>query len=130
MKLIMALFFSATIALFLFVSNHNSKTPEPKGLYGKYSFNISNLDSIVIFSNHTYKHKYVNSSGKTYANIGTWKWNINEIEFHDFSFYNDEGPSGVSGLWISKVEESADRVRLIYSSDDNSCYLKLTDSKK
>jgi hypothetical protein len=130
MKVIIILSFFGVVALFLFMSNHDFRTPEPVALCGKYNFNTNVLDSIVIFKNHTYKHKYITTSGKEYAETGKWNWNMNEIDFHDFSFYNNEGPSGGSGNWMSKVEETDNEVRLIYSSDDDSYYSKKAISQK
>ncbi len=122
MKILILIFFIVTVALFLFIVNHNYKTAEPKAIDGKYSFNKGGPDSIIIFKDHTYKHKHITSSGKEFENIGKWKWNINEIDFHDFTFYNDEGSSGGIGLWSSKVETDDNEIRLIYSDDDGGLY--------
>ena len=124
MKILILIFSFVAVALFLFLANHDFKTAAPKALYGKYSFNDGELDSIILSKDHTYKHKHITSSGKEYENSGQWKWNINEIDFKDFTFYNDEGQSGGNGLWISRVEITNDEVRLVYSSENDRCFLK------
>ncbi|MDB5136693.1 MAG: hypothetical protein JWP37_3296 [Mucilaginibacter sp.] len=123
MKIIVLVFFSVSVALFLFIVNHDYRTVEPKTLCGKYSFNGGGLDSITIFNDHTYKHKFITVSNKQYTETGKWKWNLNEIDFYNFAFFNDKGPSG-RGLWMSKVAETDKEIRLIYSSENNICYFK------
>jgi hypothetical protein len=129
MKVVMIVSFVLVVILFLFLSNHDYKTNEPEMLFGKYSFNNGGTDSIIIYKDHTYKHKYITASNKVYEGTGKWKWNINEIDFHGFTFYNDKGPAG-SGLWISKVESTDNEIRLIYSSENDIYYSQKLPIKK
>jgi hypothetical protein len=130
MKILILIFLLLAVALFLFISNHDYKTDEPKALDGKYCFNKGGPDSIIIFKDHTYKHKHIAVSGIEYENHGKWSWNISEIDFHDFTFYNNEGPSGGNGLWISRVVNSNDEIRLIYSSENGIYYYKKLTTQK
>ncbi|HTD98845.1 MAG TPA: hypothetical protein VK668_06140 [Mucilaginibacter sp.] len=129
MKVVMIISLVLVVILFLFLSNHDYKTNEPEMLFGKYCFNNGGTDSIIIYKDHTYKHKYVTGSNKVYEGTGKWKWNINEIDFHDFTFYNDKGSAG-SGLWISKVESTDNEIKLIYSSENDIYYSQKLPIKK
>jgi hypothetical protein len=93
-------------------------------LLGKYQFNNNKADVIDLYKDHTYDHRYINSRGKVFENRGKWRYNGKEILFHNFNFFNDLGPAGGSGVWISRIIEDDRKIHLVYSSDDDTYYVK------
>jgi len=93
-------------------------------LIGEYHFNTYKSDIIVVHKDYTYDHKYVNTKGKTFECHGKWRYNSKEILFHDFNFFNDLGPAGGSGVWISRVTQDDGKIKLNYSEDDNTYFEK------
>lgn len=93
-------------------------------LIGKYHFNTDDADIINLYQDHTYDHRYVNTKGNAFECHGKWRYNGKEILFHDFNFFNDLGPAGGAGVWISRISEDNGKIHLVYSSDDNTYYIK------
>nr|WP_068886960.1 hypothetical protein [Pedobacter panaciterrae] len=93
-------------------------------LSGKYHFNTYKLDVLNLYRDHTYQHQYVNTKGQVFECKGKWRYNGKEILFHDFNFFNDLGPVGGAGVWISRIVEEDEKIHLIYSSDDNTYFEK------
>lgn len=93
-------------------------------LIGKYHFNTHRSDVINLYKDHTYSHKYVNTKGKVFECHGKWRYNSKEILFHDFNFFNDLGPAGGSGVWISRITQEDDKIKLNYSDDDDTYFEK------
>jgi hypothetical protein len=93
-------------------------------LLGKYHFNNYTQDLLLLDKNHNYTHRYVNSRGKIFEVHGEWEYNGKEVLFHDFNFFNDLGASGGSGLWISRVSQAGEEIKLNYSDDDNTYFEK------
>jgi hypothetical protein len=97
---------------------------DPKAMIGKYCLNrASNRDSIYIYGNHTYAHRFNTLDHRVFECKGKWGINksANEIKFENFIFFTDAGRDGLPpGDWDSKIETSSDgKVRLVYSSEDN-----------
>lgn len=100
---------------------------KPEMLPGRYSFNDAYRDSIIIYRDSNYTHKYISSSGRLFTSNGTWKFNKvgNRIIFNNFVFFNDEGSlNRDGGYWDAKVKVSSNELRLIYSSEDNIYFFK------
>lgn len=98
-------------------------------LPGKYCFNEgNNNDSLFLFDNSTYYHKFLLSKTEIYESKGSWRFDsINyEISFYDFIFYNEKGPINQSGgVWYSKVHVTSEHeIRLIYSRENGIFYYK------
>ncbi len=83
-------------------------------------------DSIEILPDNTYVHKYQHAGGKKYKSAGKWSFNVCQITFEDFIFYNREGGDGKGGLWISRVEDAGDgEIRLNYAREHGIYYEKV-----
>jgi hypothetical protein len=95
-------------------------------LVGLYAFNQMS-DSIELRSNNTYYHYYTTVDNKKYENTGFWNFNLehNEIIFQNFSFFNESGTDGLpKGSWISRINNSNGKLKLMYSSENNIYYVK------
>lgn len=92
-------------------------------LIGTYTYSTDRADMVFVYKDHSYTHKYVNSKGKVYECKGKWKYRLGYISFDDFSFFNDAGQIG-SGVWMSRVEEDDGKIKLIFSSDDDTYFGK------
>lgn len=93
-------------------------------LIGVYTLNTDPLDSIYIYKNSSYLHRFRNAKGQIYECKGKWSYNGRSIDFDDFIFYNSSGPSTGQGLWSSKVIDENGEIRLNYSSENNIYYKK------
>jgi hypothetical protein len=96
----------------------------PKTMIGKYCLNrASGRDSIYIYDNQTYVHRFYALNHRVFECKGNWEINktVNSIKFKNFIFFTDAGRDGLpSGDWDSKIETSSGgKVRLIYSSEDD-----------
>lgn len=77
-------------------------------LPGKYADNINARDSIFIYADNNYKHKFYRADGTVNSQTNTWHYkpDENRIFFEGFVFYNDgePGESGyVTGFWPTRV---------------------------
>ena len=112
------------ILLCLFVLSGCGHQISSKDLIGKYCLNRSlHKDSIFIYDNHTYAHRYHATNNRTFECKGNWEFNpsVNEIKFKDFLFFTDAGNDGLPpGNWDSRVVVTSNgKIQLIYSSEDN-----------
>ncbi len=98
-------------------------------LPGKYCLNEgNNMDSLFLFGNSTYNHKFFLSENEIYESKGSWRFDsINyEISFYNFIFYNQMGPiNQPGGVWYSKVYLTKEgEIQLIYSRENAIYYYK------
>jgi hypothetical protein len=93
-------------------------------LIGKYHFNSYKQDILFLYKDHTYSHRHVNSKGKIFEVHGKWRYNGKQISFYDFNFFNDLGTTGGDGIWSSEVTEDNGKIKLNYSSDDDTYFVK------
>ncbi|HCM76992.1 MAG TPA: hypothetical protein DIS90_11455 [Cytophagales bacterium] len=98
-------------------------------LPGKYCFNEGNSnDSLFLFENRSYTHKFFLSETEIYKSKGSWRFDslTNKISFYDFIFYNEMGPINESGgVWNSKIHITKEgEIRLIYSRENGIYYFK------
>ena len=91
----------------------------PHNLIGTYVFNQPNdRDTLIVSANHNYIHTAYRNNKKI-INTGKWKFNGVEISFHNFTFFN-----GGNGIWMSRVIQDGDYIKLNYS-DEEVFYFKL-----
>jgi hypothetical protein len=97
-----------------------------KDILGRYAYNQNTLDSILIYSNNTYRHLYYRSDGKLFELSGVWRYDstISYIFFDDFVGLTDSGPTGLKGTWGPKVLFQEGELRLIYSDENNIYYAR------
>jgi hypothetical protein len=84
---------------------------------GKYALNVdSRKDSIILNDDHTYQHKYVDSSNKLHTCNGQWGLNFNKtvLSLHNFNSFKAHGIS-FKGTWKSFLSMDNDSVRILYS---------------
>ncbi len=98
-------------------------------LLGNYCFNQgNNNDSLFVYDNRNYTHKFILSDSEVFESKGIWKYDslAKEIAFYDFIFYNEKGPANKpGGFWYSKVHVASDgEIRLIYSRENGIFYYK------
>ena len=77
-------------------------------LPGKYADNISARDSIFIYADKSYEHKFYRKDGTVNSQKSAWHYkpDDNHIFFEGFVFYNDgePGESGYfTGSWPTRV---------------------------
>ncbi|MCZ8070296.1 MAG: hypothetical protein O9311_08070 [Cytophagales bacterium] len=101
-------------------------------LIGKYCFNRFNQnspkDSLFLFNDSTYIHKYWASDAKIFDVSGHWIYNSGgqEILFSGFKFFSDAGSRLPPGNWFSRVKISENNeVRLMYSEENNIYFIKV-----
>jgi hypothetical protein len=61
-------------------------------LPGNYCFNEgNNNDSLFLYDNRRYTHKFILSDSEVFESTGMWKYDsvAREIAFYDFIFYNE-----------------------------------------
>ncbi|XHR97248.1 hypothetical protein ACFJIV_11690 [Mucilaginibacter sp. UC70_90] len=111
------------VLLTAFVYSCTKRTKEDQ-LIGKYCSNRNITDSIIVFNDHTYIHKYNSKDGKKFSCNGRWRYNGWDLDFHGFVFFNEQGPQTGAGLWSASVKQTEGKISLIYSSDNNIYYMK------
>lgn len=118
--------------MYIFLFSCTSCPDISNQLPGKYFFNEygndSDVDIIELFDDNSYTHTFLSKRGQVFENSGKWEFNsLNcEILFSDFIFYNKAGPvfGSLGGNWYSRVRLEEDRIKLMYSSENNIYYNK------
>jgi len=128
-KIINHFIVSSLMVLLLTNCREKSLEIEINLLPGKYCFNEgNNNDSLFLFEDKRYIHRYFLSETDIYETKGYWQFDSlsKKISFYDFIFYNEMGPINESGgVWNSKVYLTEDgEIRLIYSRENGIFYYK------
>jgi hypothetical protein len=91
-------------------------------LLGKYYYNDNSLDSIILYRDHTYQHKFSTNRMQN----GLWSYDSigSEIKFDDFIFFDDDGLPLGPGLWYSRVKYKSNSIVLVYSDDNYQYYVR------
>jgi|GEM_PF-4145308 len=107
---------------------------EEKKLPGRYVFQTWGKDTLDVYSDGTYSY-YKWWNGRKLENSGTWtyKSNMGEVDFDNFSFLTDSISLGDStflpkGSWITRIKTSGDEIRFVYASDVYNAYFLKVDS--
>lgn len=115
------------LSLFVFLGCAQKGIDE-KALIGKYCFSSrGNRDSLFLYEDRNYYHKYYTSQQKVFESKGTWSYDslTNKITFEDFIFFNDEGADNSPGIWHSTVEiTKGGEARLMYAPEHKVFYYK------
>lgn len=90
-------------------------------LPGRYTDNINAHDSIFIYADKSYEHKFYRKDGTVNSQKSTWHYKpeVNRIFFEGFVFYNDGEPGEtgyVKGSWPTSVFVNEEgEIKLQYS---------------
>jgi len=104
------------------------KSIDEKMLIGKYCFtNRNNKDSLFLYADRSYHHKYSTSQQKVFESKGIWNYDslFRKITFEDFIFFSEEGADNPPGIWHSIVDITKENeVRLMYAPEHKMFYYK------
>jgi hypothetical protein len=106
--------------------------PDEKKLPGAYCFNDGSFnDSLYVYVDHTYRHRFQASDQKVYESSGTWTYSTPSARmiFHEFQFYNEQGPAG-RGEWDVEVVTSEEEVKIYYAIEEDIYYHRKTADKE
>ncbi len=134
-------FFSKFLGRILVVQFLFSCSSDPiqlKDLIGEYAGNRElSSDRLIIRCDSTYELQFRSSKGKIFRNTGKWKLrqDLPEITFHDFIFFNDEGPDKViaekngsevilKGDWIARIRITPGELKIMYDSEHEIFYYR------
>lgn len=134
-------FFLPLLIILIFVSSCSSEPIQFKDLIGEYAGNKElSSDRLIIKSDSTYELQFLSSKGKIYRNTGTWelRQDMPEVTFREFVFFNEEGPEKITieksgseillkGNWIARVKLKAGELRIMYDSEHDIYFGKLSD---
>src|SRR5690606_2280685 len=121
---VLLLFIITTSVLFVFSCGDRRKHLKSDDIVGCYVFHKFqqdlSYDSLVLFSDSSYRQMFLSSTGTVYRNNGTWSLRdlSGELIFQNFKFFVDKGFEPGSGNWICQVVKSGDEIRIIYSFEE------------
>ena len=95
---------------------------------GVYSVDIHSRDSIFIFDDKSYEHRYYYNDSTYDVQLNSWRFEKENstIIFNDFSFFNDSKEVAFRGVWSPTIYvniegkikiESSERVFYVKSED-------------
>jgi hypothetical protein len=115
----------------LALTTNCARQPTRDDIAGHYVFNTqySFTDSIFVFQDSTYIHKYTFEDDSSFVSQGNWDFDEknSEVMFTEFFYFgsNFNRLSSGHGYWSSRVYIVDEQVRFNYAEEDNKYYWKI-----